>query len=109
MDSIGIFRKAIQKRHPVKFTYNRPGKTPGIRIGNAHAIYEYVTKAGLKSIKVDIAQTGGVSDSQEPFPSFRMFDLVDLNVHDIDTNAVFQTHPDYNPEGNRYVNCIEKI
>lgn len=109
MDTIETIRKAIQKRHPIRFTYIKPGKIQGIRIGNAHAVYEYVTKAGVQSIKVDIAQTGGVSDSQEPFPSFRMFDLVDLNVHDIDTSAVFQIHPDYNCDGDRYVNSIEKI
>lgn len=109
MNAMEMIRQAIQNRHSISFTYNKPGKTQGMRIGDPHAIYENVTKSGVKSIKVDIAQTGGASDSQTPFPSFRMFDLVDLMVHDIDSNAVFKIHPDYNREGDRYVNSIEKI
>lgn len=109
MNTLDNLRVAIQHRRPIKFTYDKPGKTQGIRIGNPHAIYENITKTGVKSIKVDIAQTSGASDSQAPFPSFRMFDLDGLSIHEVDSLAVFQIHPDYNRDGDRYLNSIEKI
>ncbi|MFA7404444.1 MAG: hypothetical protein WC007_10640 [Pelobacteraceae bacterium] len=109
MNSIEKFRNAIQERHPVRFTYNKPGKAHGIRIGNPHAIYECETKEGVKSIKVDIAQTGGVTDGRAPLPRLKMFDLIDLIIHEIDTDAVFQVDPDYRSDCEKYSNPIKKI
>ena len=109
MNSVTI-AKAIKERKPIQFTYVKPGKNPGLRYGDPHAIFVNTTKAGVRSTKVHIAQTAGVSDSGIPFPSFRMFDIDDLVVNSIlSDDPVFQNHPDYNPNWEGYSEVIEQV
>ena len=53
---------AINSRTPIKFSYPKPGKVEGERIGNPHAVYLYTDKDGIVSTKIHIWQTEGVSD-----------------------------------------------
>lgn len=108
--SQSVLAKAIRERKPVQFTYIKPGKSQGLRIGNPHAIFVFTSKAGVKSVKVHIAQTGGASDSATPFPSFRLFDVTDIVVQSIRyDDPVFEMHPDYNPHWEGYSDAIEKL
>lgn len=105
-----LLADAIRERKPIQFTYNKPGKSQGVRIGNPHAIFIFTSKTGVRSAKVHIAQTGGVSDSATPFPSFRMFDVSDIMVHSIlQDSPSFDVHPDYNPNWDGYSEAIVKL
>jgi len=57
MAILDLLIKAIRDRKPVSFEYNKPNKTPGQRIGNAHAVFILTSKAGQISTKVHIVQT----------------------------------------------------
>lgn len=110
MGTLDKLCEAIQNRNAIHFTYNKPDKTPGVRIGNPHAVFIHMSKAGVRSTKVHIAQTSGVSDSQKPFPSFRIFDVDDLTIQKvIEQGAPFSIHPDYNPNWEGYSEAISKV
>lgn len=110
VDTLDMLREAILHRRPILFNYIKAGKTPGIRIGNPHAVFIYISKAGVKSTKVHIAQTGGVSDSQTPFPSFRIFDIEDLTIQEVvEESEPFPVHTDFNPSWDGYSNTIATI
>lgn len=103
-------KTAIESRTPVKFHYIKPGKDPGERIGNPHAIYIGETPEGEKSTKVDMVQTGGVSDSQKPFPSWRTFDINELtNIVLSESSTPFEIHHFYNPTSERYDSVVKKV
>ena len=113
MTNLDILIKAIKNRKPVSFEYNKPGKTPGLRIGNPHAVFIFTSKADEKSTKIHIVQTSGVSDTKDekPFPDFRMF-----NIEDLSDLTILEEQPDfepfyekYNPEWEGYKDIIEKI
>ena len=99
--SLQILKEAIEKQIPISFQYNKPGKTPGERIGNPHAVWVMRKKDGMESTKVHIVQTEGVSDSGQELPSFRMFDLDVLSeVKLLENNNSFEISEQYNPEWN---------
>lgn len=101
---------AIENRSSVRFAYNKPGKVSGKRIGNPHAVFVMTKKDGSQSTKVHIVQTDGVSDSEQEFPSFRMFDLSELsNVELVDNSAPFPIHEDYNSGWDGYSHTIAKV
>ncbi|MCP1182937.1 hypothetical protein P9222_29780 [Paenibacillus amylolyticus] len=113
METLNKLIQAVENRKPIMFTYNKPGKIQGIRVGNVHAIFIFVAKSGLKSTKIHIVQTGGVSDSawENPFPDFRMFDIKDVgNIEIIESEPKFEILTDkYNPEWTGYSNTIAKV
>lgn len=101
---------AIENRSSVSFEYNKPGKANGIRIGNPHAVFVMIKKDGSRPTKVHIVQTGGVSDSGQAFPSFRMFDLTELSkVKLVENSAPFPIHEDYNSDWDGYSQTIAKV
>lgn len=106
---LDTLKSAIESRTPISFHYLKPEKDPGERIGNPHAIYIGTTK-GVKSTKIDMVQTGGVSDSQKPFPSWRTFDITELSeIALTENNDPFSPHSIYNPTSKRYDSVIKKI
>jgi diaminopimelate epimerase len=108
--SIEILKEAIAQRMPIAFEYNKPGKTSGVRVGNPHAVFIMQKKDGSESTKVHVVQTGGVSDSGQEFPSFRMFNLTELsNVEIEETDTPFDISEDYNPMWDGYSHAIAKV
>jgi hypothetical protein len=107
--SLEILKKAIETRMPISFEY-KPAKTPGVRIGNPHAVFIMRRKDGSESTKVHVVQTSGVSDSGQEFPSFRMFNLADIsNVAIRTADAPFAVSAQYNPKWDNYKYVIAKI
>jgi hypothetical protein len=96
--------RAIKSRTPISFEHNKAGKTPGLRIGNAHAAFIMQRKDGTESTKVDIVQTAGVSDTYPPvFPEWRMFDLTEIsNIVLREQEAPFPIDPGYIADTHRY-------
>lgn len=126
MTVIEKLTKAIENRKPIEFEYNKPGKIPGIRIGNPHALYIFHSKDPKKEpmTKLDLVQIDGVSDSEleKPFPDFRQFFLKDLsNIKILEDHSVFdplyeklnaetgEMEKRYNPESDYYKNPIAKV
>lgn len=67
-------------------------------------------KDGSESTKVHIVQTGGVSDSGQEFPSFRMFDLTELSNVQINSPSVkFDIDKGYNPTSEMYNFVLAKV
>jgi hypothetical protein len=113
MTTLDLLIEAIKTRKPVSFEYNKPNKTPGLRIGNTHAVFIFTSKAGQTSTKVHIVQTDGVSDTvhEKPFPDFRLFNIEDLsNVAILEAHPCFEPyHEKYNSDWDGYKDVIEKI
>ncbi|CAM6626537.1 hypothetical protein RBI81_18570 [Enterobacter roggenkampii] len=108
--SLQVLRDSVQRRKPISFHYNKPGKTPGERIGNVHAIYILRKKDGSESTKLDIVQTSGVTDSEPDFPEFRRFDIEYLsNIIILEGEPQFPIDDKYNPEYDGYKNVIAKV
>lgn len=108
--SLEILKEAIEKKMPISFEYNKPGKTPGERFGNPYVIYVMRKNDGSESTKIDIVQTDGVSDSKRGFPCFGIFDLAELSNIKIETNKMpFEISEQYNPESDRYRFVIAKV
>lgn len=107
---LDLFKQAIASRSPISFEYNKEGKIHGQRVGNPHAIWVMRRKDGTETTKVHIVQTDGVSDGNEPFPSFRMFDLDEISqIVVCGSGSPFPIHPDYNPLWEGYQFVIAKI
>ena len=107
MSKLEILSEAIRQRRPIRF---QSRKSPGDRQGNPHAVYIFRSKAGVESTKVDIEQTAGVSSSGKPFPSFRMFDLDDLDsITVLEAQGNFSPSADYKPTSDRYEFVIDKV
>lgn len=109
---LSALKSAIESRVPISFHQIKAGKDPGERIGNPHAIYIGKTSEGVTTTMIDIAQTGGVSDSQKqnPFPSFRTFYINELsNVALKECTELFEQHHAYNPTSKRYDSVIIKV
>lgn len=108
--SLSELKRAIEAQKPISFTYNKAGKTPGVRIGNPHAVWVMRKKDDSESTKVHVVQVSGVSDSGQEFPSFRMFDLNELgNVSMDDEAEQFVVSEQYNPEWPNYTCVLAKI
>ncbi len=105
-----ILTTAIQNQLPISFTYNKKDKDPGIRIGNPHAVFIMKRKDGHESTRVHIVQTEGVSDSGEAFPSFRLFDLSEIDeIVLLSDRKRFDISPQYNPDWPGYTFTICRI
>src|SRR5258708_5922345 len=102
---------AIDSRSPVSLHYNKTGKTPGLRIGNSHAAFILRRKDGTESIKVDIVQTAGVSDTDPPaFPEWRRFDLADISKVVVrKEERPFRIDPRYKPAAAPYRFAIAQV
>ncbi|MDY8047090.1 hypothetical protein [Paenibacillus polymyxa] len=113
MDKLNKLIQTVETRKPITFTYNKPGKIQGTRIGNVHAVFIFIAKSGLKSTKVHIVQTAGVSDSdcENPFPDFRMFDIGTIdNIEILESEPQFEIFKEkYNSEWHGYANTIAKV
>lgn len=126
MTNIEKLTKAIENRKPITFEYNKEDKTAGIRKGNPHALYifEYKDPAKESKTKLDLVQTGGVSDSieEKPFPDFRQFFITDLsNIEILENEPDFEPlyeklneetgemEKRYNPESDNYKNPLAKV
>lgn len=113
MTNLELLIESVEKRKPISFEYNRPGKAQGERIGNVHAVFLYTARSGIQSTKLHIVQTGGVSDSKEvkPFPDFRTFNIEDIsNIHLFDDAPSFSIFKEkYNPEWDGYDNPLAKV
>jgi len=108
--SLSELKRAIEAQKPISFTYNKAGKTPGVRIGNPHAVWVMRKKDGSESTKVHVVQVSGVSDSGQKFPSFRMFDLNEIDNVSMNDNAEqFVVSEDYKPEWTGYTCVLAKI
>ena len=98
MNVLQILKNTIAEKVPIQFNYNRPGKTPGIRIGNPHAVFIKRLKSGEEQVYVHIWQTGGVSDSGPELPGWRQFFLNDItDVAPLPDSAPFIIAAGYNP------------
>lgn len=113
MTNLDILIAAIKQRKPVSFTYNKPGKISGVRIGNPHAVFIFTSKSGEKSTKIHIVQTDGVSDSKDekPFPDFRMFNIEELDsLILLEESLSFEPYYEkYNPEWDGYKDVMAKV
>jgi len=113
MINLNELTEAIRNRKQISFEYNKLGKISGERIGNPHAVFILTTLAGIKSTKIHIVQTGGVSDSkvEKPFPDFRMFNIEDLsNLKLLNNLPIFEPFFEkYKPEWDGYKDVIEKV
>lgn len=109
--SLQLLKESVQRRKPISFEYNKPGKISGTRIGNVHAIFIMRRKSdGVETTKLHIVQTGGVTDTVPNFPEFRMFDIETLsNVVILEDEPDFPINGKYNPEYDGYQNVIEKV
>ncbi len=108
--SLSEIKKAIEEQKPISFTYNKPGKTPGVRVGNPHAVWVMRKKDGTESTKIHVVQVSGVSDSGQKLPSFRMFDLNEIdNVLMNEEASKFDISEQYNPEWSGYTYVIARI
>lgn len=111
MTNLEKLTHAIRNKNVISFEYNKPGKTPGKRIGDTYAVFIFTAKDGKQSTKVHLVQTGGVSDTSDksPLPNFRMFNIEDLTEVEILTSTFKNIHQSYNPEWEGYSDVIEKI
>lgn len=108
--TIDILEEAIKNKYVISFEYLKEGKVRGVRIGNPHAVFNMHKKDHSTSIKIHIYQTGGVSDTDEKLPSFRMFDIENLNsVSIIKPEQTFIPSEQYNPDWQGYNDSIFKI
>lgn len=109
MDKLELLIEAVEMRKPISFEYNKPGKIPGERIGNIHAIFIFTTKTTkIQSTKVHIVQTGGVSDTNAK-NEFRTFDISEISNIQFMEEDIFQPDERYNPNWEGYANVIAKI
>lgn len=110
MNTLETLIRAIEKRKPIKFEYNKVGKVEGVRIGNPHAVFIFITKTTrIQSTKVHIVQTDGVSDSGAN-NEFRTFDIQEIsNIQCMEDGESFQPDERYNPNWEGYANVIAKI
>jgi len=113
MQNLDLLIDSVDRRQPISFQYIKPGKTPGKRIGNVHAIFIMTRKDGTKSTKLHIVQTDGVSDSKDksPLPTFRMFNIEDVSDIEIQEHLpqFVIRELDYNPEWKGYKDVLAKV
>ncbi len=110
MNNLDLLRQAIRSKSSISFKYDLPEKVHGTRRGDPYAVFIIHKNDGTESTKVHILQTDGVTESNKPFPSFRMFNLQDLsNIIIINNDKPFPIHPDYNPNWIGYEFIIEKV
>jgi hypothetical protein len=108
---VKILKEAIASRKPVRFKYKKTGKAPGVRIGNPHVLFIMKKKDGTQSVRLDLVQTAGITDSpDEPFPQWKNFDLLDLGAVSIVSDSLpFTPSDDYNRDSERYAFSVAKV
>ena len=105
--SLELLKRAIELRAPITFEYE---KTPGERRGNPYMVFIIKRRDGKSTTKVEIDQTGGVSSSNKPLPSWRQFDLDKLSVIAVlEEEAPFEPSKQYNAESKNYQFVIARI
>lgn len=108
--SLTLITRAIEAQMPISFTCNNPEKTSGQRIGNPHAVWVLRKKDGAESTKVHVFQTDGAYDIGQELPSFRIFDLSEIDhVVMLDNHPQFDPAPEYNPEWSGYTFVITMV
>jgi len=102
--NIELIVRAIEAQKPMRFEYVKEGKIRGHRIGNPHIIFRGTTKDGIPRTWCHIVQTGGVSDTLQVFPDWRMFITDSIqDVQIIQDEQSFEIFDGYNPESHIYV------
>ena len=102
--TVELIVRAIQAKKPIEFEYAKEGKIHGQRIGNPHIIFRGTTKDGILRTWCHIVQTGGVSDTLQIFPDWRMFITDSIqNVQIIKDGQNFEIFDGYNPESHMYI------
>lgn len=126
MNNIDLLIQAINSKKSITFEYNKPGKTPGPRMGNPHALYIFTPKDETKpkSTKLDLVQLSGVSDSKtgEGYSDCSQFDIefitsIVVLVDEPDFEVLLKKYdektgdwkPIYNAESERYKDVIAKV
>jgi hypothetical protein len=107
MHIIETLKEAIKRKKCITFEYIKAGKVRGWRHGNPHVIFGHPSTDNLCT---HIYQTGGVSDSKEELPGWRLFlmeHILDLNI--LEDQPCFEAAPGYNPLSAMYINVVEKI
>jgi len=110
MTNLELLIESVEKRLPISFHYNKPGKTEGVRIGNVHSIYVFKAIGGAESTKADIYQTNGASDTADngDFPFWRPFNIEYVTeVKILEDLGQFEVADGYNPDS--YDKPIAKI
>lgn len=103
MSQLPVIEAAIRSRTPISFNYIQPDKDPGGRIGNPHAVFIERLKSGEERPYLDLWQTGGVTDSGKPLPSWRQFHLNGIqNVRCLSDETPFTSAEGYKPESYKY-------
>jgi hypothetical protein len=109
---LNLLTKAIKNRNTIRYKYNKTDEPNGERMGHPYAVFIFTSKAGVTSTKVHIVQTSGVSKSGTPFPSFRMYNIEELDsIEILDDVPAFADplHEHYNPESAMYIDVIVKV
>lgn len=110
MTKLELLIESVERRLPISFQYNKPGKTEGIRIGNVHAVFIFTAKDGVESTKAHIYQTNGVSDTADnlDLPDWRPFNIEHItDVKILEDLGQFEEADGYNPDS--YDKPIAKI
>ncbi|ODS38438.1 MAG: hypothetical protein A7315_12300 [Candidatus Altiarchaeales archaeon WOR_SM1_79] len=102
-NTLDIIKKAIELRKPIEFEYNKPGKVPGKRIGNPHAIFFHET---TNNCIVHIFQNYGVTATHLKDWKWPLIKFIE-NVEILDGQESFEIADGYNPS--YYKNPIVKI
>ncbi|HCC05279.1 TPA: hypothetical protein DEP58_03155 [Patescibacteria group bacterium] len=100
---IETIRKAVEARRPISFEYEKEGKVCGERIGNPHVVFAGKTRDGIPRVWIHVVQTGGVSDTLDDFPEWRMFigEFI-RNVVVLEDERQFEVFDGYNPDSHIY-------
>jgi len=111
MDQFHTLKKAILELSPISYHYNKPGKSPGKRIGYPYVIFVLTDQNGSKSMLLDLVQIEGMTDfGQKPLPDFTRDELYWFSDIEIlkDAQAFTPTHSEYNPLWDGYENVMAK-
>lgn len=101
-----LLEEAIESRKPIRFDYNKGDKVEGKRIGNPHVIYKDLITGDMR---IDIYQTGGVTDSGV-LPGWRpLFIEYIENVDVLHSEPSFDPAPGYNPDASQYKKAVHRL
>ncbi len=101
-----VIISAINSRRLISFEYiNANDMIKRHRIGEPHALFNHNT---TKNLTVDVYQTGGYSSSTSNIDDWRDF-ILDRMSNVIILEDRFEPRPSYNPNSDRYKNCLAKI
>lgn len=101
-----VLQNAIKYKIQIQFKYKKNGKVYGVRIGNPHALFFHPKTDNLNC---DIYQVGGVSDTSQNIPDWRMFTIDFVDEVELVENVHFEVAKGYNPYSDLYRKNICKI